>query len=74
MSQRCANGRILAGAADFLLKIVVVDWDCYRQLVARTLTAAPNGAYVTSALAIGASKRVSEPYIGIGTEESDDGY
>ena len=47
---------MLAGEADFLLKIVAVDWDAYQRFLTTKLTAAPNVSHVKSALAIRSSK------------------
>ena len=56
---------MLAGATDFLLKVVAVDWDAYQRFVTETLTATPNVAHVKSSLAIRTSKRLSGPYISV---------
>jgi DNA-binding Lrp family transcriptional regulator len=50
---------MLAGEADFLLKVVTVDWDVYQRFLTTQLTAAPNVSHVKSALAIRTAK--SEP-------------
>ena len=47
---------MLAGEADFLLKIVARDWDAYQSFLTGSLTAAPNVAHVKSSLAIRAGK------------------
>lgn len=47
---------MLAGEADFLLKVVAADWDAYQRFVTMRLTAAPSVAHVKSALAIRTSK------------------
>src|SRR5215470_151634 len=47
---------MLAGEADFLLKIVAEDWDRYQRFLTTQLTAAPNVSHVKSALAIRTSK------------------
>jgi len=47
---------MLAGEADFLLKIVTVDWDVYQRFLTTQLTAAPNVSHVKSALAIRTAK------------------
>ncbi len=47
---------MLAGEADFLLKVVATDWDAYQRFVTTRLTAAPNVSHVKSALAIRSTK------------------
>jgi len=47
---------MLAGETDFLLKVVVEDWDSYQTFLTTRLTAAPNVSHVKSALSIRASK------------------
>ena len=47
---------MLAGEADFLLKVVTVDWDVYQRFLTTQLTAAPNVSHVKSALAIRTAK------------------
>ena len=47
---------MLAGEADFLLKIVTLDWDVYQRFLTTQLTAAPNVSQVKSALAIRTAK------------------
>lgn len=47
---------MLAGEADFLLKIVAPNWDGYQRFLTTRLTAAKNVSHVKSALAIRASK------------------
>ena len=60
--KRCAEWpmvrecHMLAGEADFLLKIVARDWDAYQNFLTGSLTAAPNVAHVKSSLAIRAGK------------------
>ena len=54
---------MLAGEADFLLRIVATDWDAYQRFLTTRLTAAPNVSHVKSALAIRSSK--SEPGVPI---------
>jgi DNA-binding Lrp family transcriptional regulator len=54
---------MLAGEADFLLRIVSTDWDAYQRFLTTKLTAAPNVSHVKSALAIRTSK--SEPGVPI---------
>ena len=58
---------MLAGEADFLLKIVAADWDAYQRFVTTKLTAAPKVAHVKSALAIRTTK--SLPGVPIDAEE-----
>ncbi len=60
---------MLAGEADFLLKIVDADWDAYQRFLTTRLTAAPNVSVVKSALAIRTSK--NQPGVPIGSD--DDG-
>jgi DNA-binding Lrp family transcriptional regulator len=47
---------MLAGEADFLLKIVAPNWDGYQRFLTTRLTAAKNVSHVKSALAIRISK------------------
>lgn len=47
---------MLAGEADFLLKIVAFDWDAYQEFLTTKLTPAPNVSHVKSALSIRTSK------------------
>ena len=47
---------MLAGEADFLLKIVAEDWDDYQRFLTTKLTTAPNVSHVKSALSIRQSK------------------
>jgi DNA-binding Lrp family transcriptional regulator len=54
---------MLAGEADFLLRIVATDWDAYQRFLTTKLTPAPNVSHVKSALAIRSSK--SEPGVPI---------
>lgn len=54
---------MLAGEADFLLRIVATDWDAYQRFLTTRLTPAPNVSHVKSALAIRTSK--SEPGVPI---------
>jgi len=54
---------MLAGEADFLLRIVAVDWDAYQRFLTTRLTPAPNVNHVKTALAIRTSK--SEPGVPI---------
>lgn len=50
---------MLAGEADFMLKIVAEDWDAYQRFLTTELTAAPNVAHVKSALAIRQAKNLA---------------
>ncbi len=43
---------MIAGEADFLLKIVEADWDSYQQFLTRHLTSAPNVSHVKSSLTV----------------------
>jgi DNA-binding Lrp family transcriptional regulator len=61
---------MLAGEADFLLKVVAEDWESYQRFVTTKLTAAPNVEHVKSALTIRASKREPGVPVAAGTEES----
>jgi len=54
---------MLAGEADFLLRIVATDWDAYQRFLTTRLTPAPNVSHVKSALAIRTCK--SEPGVPI---------
>ena len=54
---------MLAGEADFLLRIVATDWDAYQRFLTTRLTPAPNVSHVKSALAIRTTK--SEPGVPI---------
>ena len=47
---------MLAGEADFILRIVAQDWETYQKFVTENLTPAPNVANVKSALTLRASK------------------
>ena len=47
---------MLAGKADFILRIVAQDWETYQKFVTEKLTPAPNVANVKSALTLRASK------------------
>ena len=60
---------MLAGEADFLLKVVARDWDAYNRFLTLELTSAPNVSHVKSALAIRRSKQVS----GAPIEADEDG-
>lgn len=50
---------MLAGEADFLLKVVAEDWDDYQRFLTTKLTTAPNVSHVKSALSIRQSKFVA---------------
>ncbi len=60
---------MLAGEADFLLKVVARDWDAYNRFLTLELTSAPKVSHVNSALAIRRSKQVS----GAPIETAEDG-
>ena len=47
---------MLAGEADFILKVVAADWDTYNKFLTTELTSALNVSHVKSALAIRTSK------------------
>ena len=47
---------MLAGEADFILRIVAQDWETYQKFVTEKLTPAPNAANVKAALTLRASK------------------
>ena len=49
---------MLAGEADFLLKIVAENWDAYQRFLTTKLTAAKNVSHVKSALAIRSAKQL----------------
>ena len=57
---------MLAGEADFLLRIVAPDWDAYQRFLTTKLTPAPNVSHVKTALAIRSSK--TEPGVPIAVE------
>ncbi|MCP5368397.1 MAG: Lrp/AsnC family transcriptional regulator [Hyphomicrobiales bacterium] len=57
---------MLAGEADFLLKVVARDWDAYQRFLTERLTAAPNVSHVKSALSIRPTK--SEPGVPVTVE------
>ena len=57
---------MLAGEADFLLRIVATDWDAYQRFLTTKLTSAPNVSHVKTALAIRSSK--TEPGVPIAVE------
>jgi DNA-binding Lrp family transcriptional regulator len=50
------EAHMLAGEADFLLKIVATDWDSYQRFLSTRLTSAPNVAHVKSAMTLRVSK------------------
>ena len=54
---------MLAGEADFLLRIVATDWDAYQRFLTSKLTPAPNVSHVKTALAIRSTK--TEPGVPI---------
>jgi DNA-binding Lrp family transcriptional regulator len=49
---------MLAGEADFLLKIVAENWEAYNRFLTTKLTAAKNVSHVKSALAIRSAKQL----------------
>ncbi|MBM3600096.1 MAG: Lrp/AsnC family transcriptional regulator [Alphaproteobacteria bacterium] len=49
---------MLAGEADFLLRIVAENWDAYQRFLTTKLTAAKNVSHVKSALAIRSAKQL----------------
>lgn len=57
---------MLAGEADFLVKVVATDWDAYQRFLTTKLTSAPNVSHVKSALAIRVCK--AEPGVPIEVE------
>ena len=61
---------MLAGEADFLLRIVASDWDAYQRFLTTKLTPAPNVNHVKTALAIRSSK--TEPGVPIAVEPAKD--
>ena len=58
---------MLAGEADFILRIVAQDWETYQKFVTEKLTPAPNVANVKSALTLRASKH--EPGVPVRTDK-----
>ena len=54
--QEVRDCHMLAGEADFILRIVAQDWETYQKFVTEKLTPAPNVANVKSALTLRASK------------------
>ena len=50
------EAHMLAGEADFLLKIVAADWDSYQRFLSAKLTSAAKIAHVKSALTLRVSK------------------
>jgi len=66
---------MLAGEADFLLKIVAADWDSYQRFLSAKLTSAPNVSHVKSASALRVSKLASGvPIVAPGEFEEDGGH
>jgi DNA-binding Lrp family transcriptional regulator len=61
---------MLAGEADFLLRIVATDWDAYQRFLTTKLTPAPNVSHVKTALAIRSSK--TEPGVPIAVEPAQE--
>ncbi len=57
---------MIAGDADFMLKIVAKDWDDYQKFLTKHLTSAPNVAHVKSSLTVREVKY--QPGIPINTE------
>ena len=49
---------MLAGDADFFLKVVAKDWDAYQSFLTQELTAAPHVAHVKSTIGIRTSKKL----------------
>jgi DNA-binding Lrp family transcriptional regulator len=62
---------MLAGEADFLLRIVATDWDAYQRFLTSKLTPAPNVSHVKTALAIRSSK--SEPGVPVEVDAPNGG-
>ena len=60
------EAHMLAGEADFLLKIVAADWDSYQRFLSTKLTSAPNVAHVKSAMTLRVSK--AEPGVPLGSD------
>jgi DNA-binding Lrp family transcriptional regulator len=60
---------MLAGEADFLLKVVTEDWAAYEMFLTAKLTPAPNVTHVKSALSIRTSKH--QPGVPIVVDEDD---
>jgi DNA-binding Lrp family transcriptional regulator len=60
------EAHMLAGEADFILKIVATDWDSYQRFLSTRLTSAPNVAHVKSAMTLRVSK--DEPGVPLGEE------
>ena len=58
---------MLAGEADFLLKVVARDWEAYQSFLTERLTAAPNVSHVKSALSIRPTK--SEPGVPVPVDD-----
>ena len=57
---------MVAGEADFLLKIVAADWDDYQQFLTQHLTATPNVSHIKSSLTVKLCKY--EPGIPVNTD------
>ena len=57
---------MLAGEADFLLKIVAETWDDYQKFLTTRLTSAPNVSHVKSMMVFRTAKEV--PGVPISTE------
>ncbi len=57
---------MVAGEADFLLKIVAADWDDYQQFLTQHLTSTPNVSHVKSSLTVKSCKY--EPGIPVNTD------
>ena len=57
---------MLAGEADFLVKIVAEDWDHYQKFLTTQLTSAPNVSHVKSLMVFRTAKY--EPGVPIGIE------
>lgn len=60
------EAHMLAGEADFILKIVATDWDSYQRFLSAKLTSAPNVAHVKSAMTLRVSK--AEPGVPLGED------
>ena len=57
---------MLAGEADFLLRIVATDWDAYQRFLTTKLTPAPNVSHVKSMMVFRTAKQL--PGVPISTE------
>jgi DNA-binding Lrp family transcriptional regulator len=64
------EAHMLAGEADFILKIVAPDWDSYQRFLSAKLTSAPNVNHVKSALMLRVSKH--EPGVPIAEDQAGD--